>query len=91
MPEFVLKGKTLKFNLNEIDPRLRLIPNHMVTTVHHALAAYDRIIFCGDQFVKIVIPNSAKTFRYNEQDEFKPIEQGNLTLKKEFLIAVSNP
>ena len=62
----------------------------MVTTVHHALAAYDRIIFCGDQFVKIVIPNSAQTFRYNEQEEFKAMDHGN-TLNPRYPVTILTP
>ncbi len=59
----------------------RLIPDHMDTTVHHALAAYDRIIFCGSDLMKTVVPNSAKTYRYNEDAEFKPIKQGKIVYR----------
>ena len=59
----------------------RLIPDHMCTTVHHSLAAYDRIVVHGDEFYSVVAPGSGRVFRYNEDPDFKPIDQGEGSCK----------
>jgi hypothetical protein len=68
----ILAGKLYDFDWM----LFRLIPDHICTTVHHSLAAYDRIIVCSDDFNKIIVPNSGKVFRYNDWEELKPIGQG---------------
>ena len=52
------------------------ITDHVDTTTNQTLAAYDRIILYGDQMVKLVVQNSAKAFRYDEEQEFGTIDQG---------------
>ena len=54
----------------------RVIPDHMCTTVHHSLAAYDRIVVHGDEFYSVVAPGSGRVFRYNESTDLKPVDQG---------------
>jgi hypothetical protein len=43
---------TIDQNQSKIDPRL--IGDHVCTTVHHSLAAYDRIIVHGSQLNNLV-------------------------------------
>ena len=53
------------------------ITDHVDTTTNQTLAAYDRIIFYGDQMFSLVVPNSARPFRYDEEKEFGSIDQGS--------------
>ena len=54
----------------------KIITDHVDTTTNQNLAAYDRIIFYGDQMFNLVVPNSARPFRYDEEKEFGTIDQG---------------
>ena len=54
----------------------KIITDHVDTTTNQTLAAYDRIIFYGDQMFNLVVPNSARPFRYDEEKEFGTIDQG---------------
>jgi len=59
----------------------RVIPDHLCTTVHHSLAAYDRIVVHGDDFFSVVAPGSGRVFRYDESPDFKPIDKGRTLMK----------
>ena len=56
-----------------------LIADHLDTTANHTLAAYDRIIFYGDNLIKLVIDGLAKPFRYDQHRDFQNVNQGELT------------
>jgi hypothetical protein len=54
--------------------------DHVDTTDNQTLAAYDRIIFYGDQLIGSVVEDSAKAFRYDDHPDFGEIDQGRQKL-----------
>ena len=46
-----------------------LIADHVDTTATNTLAAYDRLIVCGDAMSQSVVPDSAGVFRFDEEFE----------------------
>ncbi len=54
----------------------------MDTTANQTLAAYDRIIFYGEQLIGSVVEDSAKAFRYDDHPDFGDIDQGKQKLSQ---------